>query len=90
MEIDSIIANRRKVDWYITLREQEVFALICQGFSNKEIAQKLVISEATVNHHVSSMLMKTSSKNRAHLVFNCLDLPQDEKIGIFTKQSIES
>ena len=46
-------------------REREVLALIVQGLSNEEIAEKLVISPATARHHVSACLQKLGAANRA-------------------------
>jgi NarL family two-component system response regulator LiaR len=46
-------------------REREVLALIVQGMSNEEIAEKLVISPATARHHVSACLQKLGAANRA-------------------------
>jgi DNA-binding NarL/FixJ family response regulator len=52
----------------ITRREKEVLELICQGFSNQEISDKLFISQRTVERHRSSLLFKTESKNSVSLV----------------------
>ncbi|MBI9064953.1 MAG: response regulator transcription factor [Marinilabiliaceae bacterium] len=52
----------------LSKREKEVLVLICQGFSNKEIAEKLFISPNTVDNHRSNLLSKTSTRNAAHLV----------------------
>ncbi|MCK4662496.1 MAG: response regulator transcription factor [Bacteroidales bacterium] len=49
-------------------RELEVLSLICQGFSNQEIGDKLFISKRTVDKHRSNLLSKTNSKNTANLV----------------------
>jgi two-component system, NarL family, response regulator LiaR len=49
----------------LTEREREVLALIVQGLSNEEIAEKLVISHATARHHVSACLQKLGAANRA-------------------------
>lgn len=48
----------------LTEREQDVLELIGQGMANKEIAQKLVISERTVKFHVSAILSKLGAGNR--------------------------
>lgn len=48
----------------LTDREQDVLELIGQGMANKEIAQKLVISERTVKFHVSAILAKLGAGNR--------------------------
>jgi DNA-binding NarL/FixJ family response regulator len=52
----------------LTKREKEVLELICQGFSNQEISDKLYISQRTVERHRSSLLFKTNSKNSISLV----------------------
>ena len=52
----------------LTPREREVLVLIAQGASNDLIRQRLVVSEATVRTHVSRILMKTGSRDRAQAV----------------------
>ena len=52
----------------LTERETEVLALIAGGFSNAEIAQRLVISTATVKSHINSIFAKTGARDRAQAV----------------------
>ncbi len=52
----------------ITKRELEILALIAQGMSNREIAQKLFVSENTVKTHSSRLLDKLSAKRRTQAV----------------------
>lgn len=59
-----------KID--LSKREKEVLLLITQGYSNKEIAEKLFISPNTVENHRSNLLSKTGARNAAHLVFEAI------------------
>ncbi len=52
----------------LTSREKEILELICEGYSNQQISEKLFISQRTVERHRSSLLMKTDSKNSVSLV----------------------
>lgn len=48
----------------ITRREKEIFKLIVDGFSNREISRSLDISEDTVRNHLQNIFEKTGVKNR--------------------------
>jgi two-component system, NarL family, response regulator LiaR len=48
----------------LTERETETLRLIARGLSNKEIADKLSVSEVTVKTHVSSILSKLNLQSR--------------------------
>ncbi|GAA3642901.1 response regulator transcription factor [Microlunatus ginsengisoli] len=52
----------------LTARETEILVEIADGRTNAEIAQRLVISEATVKTHVNHLLLKTGCRDRAALV----------------------
>ncbi len=58
----------------LTNREKEVFDLLIQNYTTKEIAQKLDISEKTVRNHISNTIQKIGVKGRAAAVVELLRL----------------
>jgi NarL family two-component system response regulator LiaR len=59
-------------DGGLTEREQEVLHLIADGLSNREIAEKLFISEKTVKTHVSNILSKLHLEDRTQAAIYAL------------------
>jgi len=57
----------KQCDLNITQREAEVLKLICEGYSNSEIANDLNISDRTVEGHRANLLNKTECRNTASL-----------------------
>jgi DNA-binding NarL/FixJ family response regulator len=66
----SKLSNWKAVD--LSDREMEILELICNGFSNQEIGDKLFLSKRTIDKHRANILEKTQSKNTAHLVMNAI------------------
>lgn len=58
----------------ISKREYEVLKEISSGLSNKEIADKLFLSESTIKTHVSNLLLKLNAKRRTHAIQIAKDL----------------
>ena len=60
--------ERKREDLGITRRELEILELIAQGMSNREIAEKLYVSENTVKTHSSRVFDKLGAKRRTQAV----------------------
>ncbi len=52
----------------LTAREREVIDLVGEGLKNKQIADRLYISETTVRHHLTSILKKLNVSDRLELL----------------------
>lgn len=52
-------------------REREIVAVLCEGLSNRQIAEKLFISESTVRNHMTSILSKLELLDRFELAIYC-------------------
>jgi len=59
---------------FLTQRELDVLQLLKEGMPNKEIADNLFISAKTVDHHVSSILLKLNVNSRAKAVQEAISL----------------
>ena len=58
----------------LTKREQEIFTLLVQGLSTREISKMIKISEKTVRNHISNAMQKLEVKGRANAVVELLKL----------------
>jgi len=57
-----------KKDNSLSTREVDVFSLIVEGLSNKEISEKLFISEHTVKNHITNLLSKLNVSDRVQAI----------------------
>ena len=55
----------QKLDTILTPRQRDVFELIVQGMSNKEIARNLQLAEGTVKIHIKALFAKLGVRRRA-------------------------
>jgi DNA-binding CsgD family transcriptional regulator len=69
LSVEPFVVNEAKLrDLGITKRELEILELIATGMSNREIADKLFVSENTVKTHSSHLFDKLSAKRRTQAV----------------------
>src|SRR5205085_1066928 len=52
----------------LSKREEEVLSLVAAGLNNKEIADRLIVSESTAKYHLTSLLNKLGADNRTQAV----------------------
>ena len=64
----SLSNEKKREDLGITPREMEILGLIAQGMSNREIAEKLYVSENTVKTHSSRVFDKLGANRRTQAV----------------------
>ena len=60
----------------LTPREKEIFNLLIENNTTKEISNKLNISEKTVRNHISNVMQKLGGKGRAAAVIELLKLQE--------------
>lgn len=71
-EVMTRLSNRPgAVSLGLTRREQQLFTMISQGLTNKEIAFQLNLSEQTIKNHVHNVLRKLGVNNRLNAVDVC-------------------
>jgi LuxR family transcriptional regulator of spore coat protein len=64
----------RKSKFLLTHREREVFELLVQDKTTRDIAQLLFISEKTVRNHISNVMQKLNVKGRSQAVVELIKL----------------
>lgn len=71
-------SERNKGKFLLTPREHEVFNLLVQDKTTKEIAAELFISEKTVRNHISNVMQKLNVKGRSQAVVELIKLGELE------------
>ncbi len=79
-ELLATLSARARAADPLTTREREVADLVAQAMSNRAIAEKLVVSERTVESHVSRILAKTGLHTRTELTRHFLDESPDGSV----------
>jgi DNA-binding NarL/FixJ family response regulator len=72
-------AETQKFD--LTQREEEVIVEVSKGLTNKEVAEKLMISEKTVKHHMGCVMQKLNARNRVEAVTALRHYREREALG---------
>jgi len=62
--------EKARVDFNLSRREADVVKLLCRGDSNKEISDKLFISEYTVKDHIKKVMRKMGVNSRNEILAN--------------------
>jgi DNA-binding NarL/FixJ family response regulator len=57
---------------HLTERERSILRLVAGGYSNKEIARSLSLSEGTIKNYISEMLVKLDCRDRTHAVLKAI------------------
>jgi len=66
--------NDHKSKFLLTHREREVFELLVQDKTTRDIAQQLFISEKTVRNHISNVMQKLNVKGRSQAVVELIKM----------------
>lgn len=70
------LKNRYRPKPLLTKREREVFELLVQDKTTKEIAKELFISEKTVRNHISNVIQKLGVKGRSQAVIELIRMEE--------------
>ena len=60
----------------LTKREKEIFTLLIQSYTTKDIAEKLYISEKTVSNHISNVIQKLGLESRIQAVLELMKMKE--------------
>lgn len=60
----------------LTKREKQIFTLLIQSYTTKDIAEKLYISEKTVRNHISNVIQKLGVESRIQAVLELVKMKE--------------
>jgi DNA-binding NarL/FixJ family response regulator len=86
--IDGVTVQKPVCDSALTIKQEEVFALLRQGYSNKVIANRLNLSEATVKLHARRIMQKFRVTNRTQLAVAAMNQSSLPAADISKKPSV--
>ena len=69
-KLPELLMEKKQFDWLnreIGEKELQIISLVAEGLSNKEIAERLFLSEGTVRNYISSILDKLNLRDRTQL-----------------------
>ncbi|HCX99771.1 MAG TPA: DNA-binding response regulator [Bacteroidales bacterium] len=72
-EVDLLMRKKTDLQIFLTPRETELLKLICDGYTNPEIAEKLFLGIETINSYRKNLLFKLNARNTAVLVKMALE-----------------
>ena len=87
--IGEVTVHKPVCDWTLTIKQEEVFALLRQGYSNKLIANRLSLSEATVKLYARRIMQKFGVKNRTQLAVAAMNQISLQAADISKKASVD-
>ena len=70
----NIVEKRKSMKNIITKREKEIFELLIDNKSTKDISKILNISEKTVRNHISNVMQKLDVINRSNAIIELIKL----------------
>lgn len=72
IEVLEVVNLRQSVTGRVSLREKEILQMISEGFTAKEIAAELFLSEHTIISHKKNLTIKFKAKNCVDLIVKAI------------------
>jgi LuxR family transcriptional regulator of spore coat protein len=73
---------------FLTRREQEILEYVADGWSAKQVAQRIDIAPRTVERHIENIRMKMNARNTPHMI-SCAFTAGMLKVGVGEMASIQ-